>query len=114
MIVTLPKFPRIETSNVSETRNHLSETLDRVHRREAPVVIEKSGIPVGAFVSMDDLARLKHIDENRAALLEAMREAQQGFVGIPPDEIEAEIEKAIAEVKAESREARKRAETLAS
>ncbi len=56
------------------------------------MVVKKSGIPVGAIVSMDDLARLKHIDENRAALLEAMREAQQGFVGLPPDEIEAEIE----------------------
>jgi len=107
--MALPAIPATETSNVSETRKHLSETLDRVHRREARVVVEKSGIPVGAIVSMDDLARLKQDDDNRAALLDAMWNIQKHFVGIPPEEIEAEVEKAIAEVKAERRAKREAA-----
>lgn len=112
--MALLTFPTIETSNVSETRKHLSETLDRVHRREARVVVEKSGIPVGAIVSMDDLARLKRDDDNRAALLESMRNIQRHFVGVPPEEIEAEVEKAVAEVKAERRAKRKEAARIAS
>ncbi len=101
--MALSAFPATETSNVSETRKHLSETLDRVHRREARVVVEKSGIPVGAIVSMDDLARLKRIDQNRQELRETLATTRKAFEGIPADEIEAEIEKAVAEVKAERR-----------
>lgn len=101
--MALPKFPVTETSNVSETRKHLSQTLDRVHRHEARVVVEKSGIPVGAIVSMDDLARLKRIDQDRRDLMEILAITRKAFEGIPPDEIESEIEKAIAEIKAERR-----------
>ncbi len=112
--MALPRTPTIETSNVSDTRRKLSETLDRVRRHEARVVVEKSGIPVGAIVSMEDLERLKRIDNDRALLLEVLADAQQGFIGIPPEEIEAEIEKAIAEVEAEAREARNNRAHLAS
>jgi prevent-host-death family protein len=89
--------------NVTEARKQFSETLDRVRRRETRVVVEKSGIPVGAVVSMDDLARLKRIDQDRAALLETLAETRRAFEGVPADEIEAEIERAIAEVEAERR-----------
>ncbi len=101
--MALPKTPALETMNVSEARKQFSETLDRVRRREARVVVEKSGVPMGAVVSMDDLARLKRIDQNREELREILAQTRSAFEGIPPDEIEAEIEKAIAEVKAERR-----------
>lgn len=104
-----PKFPETETMNVSEARRQFSETLDRVRRREARVVVEKSGIPVGAMVSMEDFARLTGIDERRAELLATLAESRKAFAGIPPEEIEDEIEKAIAEVKEEERVARARA-----
>lgn len=106
--MALSKTPITETLNVTEARKQFSETLDRVRRRETRVVVEKSGIPVGAIVSMDDLQRLKNIDQNRMELLEAMREMQKNFVGIPPEEIEAEIEKALAEIKAERRAEREK------
>jgi len=107
-------FPTTETMNVSETRKQLSEALNRVHRRETRVVVEKSGIAVGALVSMDDLARLRSIDEDRARLLESLAQTRKAFEGIPPEEIEAEIEKAIAEVKAERRRKREQEVELAS
>lgn len=112
--MALPTFPSIETMNVSETRKQLSEALNRVRRRETRVVVEKSGIPVGALVSMDDLARLKSIDEDRARLLQSLAQTRKAFEGIPPEEIEAEIENAIAEVKAESRRKREQVAALAS
>src|SRR5690606_384612 len=70
--MALPKTPPTETSNVSETRRQFSETLDRVRRHEARVVVEKSGIPVGAIVSMDDLKVVEEADQDRNRLIEIM------------------------------------------
>jgi hypothetical protein len=63
---------------------------------------------------MEDLDRLKRIDENRAGLLEAMKQMQSHFEGIPPEEIEAEIEKTIAEVETERRKQREALAWMAS
>jgi prevent-host-death family protein len=112
--MALPKTPALETMNVSEARKQFSETLDRVHRREARVVVEKSGIPVGAIVSMDDLEQLKRIDRNRTQLLEAMTNIARHFEDVPEAELEREVEKAIAEVKAERRGQRESSSQLAS
>jgi prevent-host-death family protein len=105
----LPKLPETETLNVTEARRLFSENLDRVRRREARIVVEKSGIPVGAIVSMDDLARLRQVDRDRVRLLELMDEIATGFEGIPETEIEAEVERAIAEVEANRRARREAA-----
>ncbi len=112
--MALPTIPEIETMNVSTARKQFSETLDRVHRGEARVVVEKSGIPVGAVVSMDDLEQLKRIDRNRTKLLEAMANIARHFEDVPEDELEREVEKAIAEVKAERRGRRESSSHLAS
>lgn len=107
--MALPTLPETETLNVTEARRQFSENLDRVRRREARIVVEKSGIPVGAIVSMDDLARLKQIDGNRTRLLEVMDEISRGFEDVSESEIEAEVEKAIAEVEANRRARREAA-----
>ncbi|MGI8963095.1 MAG: hypothetical protein ACR2GI_01165 [Thermomicrobiales bacterium] len=107
-------FPTTETMNVSETRKQLSGALNRVHRRETRVVVEKSGIAVGALVSMDDLARLSSIDEDRRRLFEVMANIAKGFEGVSEDELEREVEKAVAEVKAERRAKREVQASMAS
>jgi prevent-host-death family protein len=107
--MAIPRIPAIETMNVSEARRQFSETLDRVRRREARVIVEKSGIPVGAVVSMEDLERIKQADANRVRLFDVMDEISRGFDDLSDDEIEAEVERAIAEVEAERRERRERA-----
>lgn len=102
---------KTETMNVTEARRTFSETLDRVRRGETRVIVEKSGIPVGAVVSMADLARIDRDQANRAALLEALAESRKAFAGIPGDEIESEIEKAISEVESERIETLRRGDT---
>jgi prevent-host-death family protein len=99
---------KTETMNVTEARRTFSETFDRVRRGETRVIVEKSGIPVGAVVSMADLARIDRDRANRAALLEALAESRKAFGGIPGDEIESEIEKAISEVESERTESQGR------
>lgn len=93
----------IETMSVSQARLQFSETLNRVYRGEVRVVVEKSGIPVGAIVSPQDLKYLQRRDASRDRLLAAMRETQAAFADIDPEELDREIEKAIADVEDERR-----------
>jgi len=97
--------PELESLSVSQARQHFSETLNRVYRDEVRVVVEKSGIPVGAIVSPRDLRYLQRRDANRDRLLAAIRETQEAFANVDPEELDREIEKAIAEVEDERRRA---------
>ena len=102
--------PRTETKTVSETRKDFSETLNQVYRGEIRVLVEKNGIPVGAIVSPRELEQLERIDQERRLTLEAFAAARNAFAGIPEEEIEREVWKAIAEVEEENRRARKQSE----
>jgi prevent-host-death family protein len=87
-----------ETMNVSESRKQYSEILNRVYRDEEQVVIEKNGIPVAAIVPMSVVRDAEATAKRRAELRAAFEATRAEFRDIPPDEIEREIEKAIAEV----------------
>lgn len=54
--------PMIQTIKAYDARQHWSELLTTVFRRERRYVVEKSGIPVAAVVSMEDLARLRQLE----------------------------------------------------
>ena len=95
--------PITQTINASVARQEFSQIVNRVFRQEARVLIEKSGIPVAAIVSTDDLALLRRLDDERRqrfAVLDRMREA---FRDVPPEEIEQEVASALSEVRAERR-----------
>ncbi len=107
------KQPVVETMTVSQARQQFSETLNRVYKGEARVIIEKSGIEVGAIVSPADMKKLERLDANRDRLLQAMENLQANFSDLNPEELDQEIEKAIAEVKAERRQKREAAKATA-
>jgi prevent-host-death family protein len=95
--------PPTETINVTEARRGWSGLLNRVFRRESRVVIERSGIPVAAIIpywEYEAYLRMKAKREERFKALDDMREA---FKDVPADEIEREVAKALAEVRAENR-----------
>lgn len=48
------KLPIQRAIRVTEVRNHLGSILNRVFRGEEHLVIEKSGVPVAAIISMTD------------------------------------------------------------
>jgi prevent-host-death family protein len=90
--------PDTETITATGARQHFASVINRVARKEARVVIEKSGVPVAAIVSADDIERLDQLDARFAArrkVLEAMREP---FREVPPSEIERETERIVAEI----------------
>jgi prevent-host-death family protein len=98
------KTPTLETATVSEARRTFSETLNRVYRGETRVMIEKNGIPVGVLVSPRDLSDIEEMQRRREDLRSALKKTRAAFDGVPIEEIDREVEKAIEEVEAQRRQ----------
>ncbi len=96
--------PMIQTVKASEAREQFSQLLNRVFRREARVIVEKSGIPVAAIVSAEDLRRLSELESERDRRFELLEEIGEAFKDVPADEIEREVSRAITEVRQKNRQ----------
>ena len=94
-----------ESLKFTEARPKLSELLNRVFRRETRIRLYKGAIPVAAIVSIDDLERLEMYDRDRAAAFEAMQRVSEKFSGVSTEELENELDQAVAGVIAERRAA---------
>ena len=94
------RVPVLEKINASEARQQWSELLNRVYRRETRVVVEKSGIPVAALVSTEDLERLQQFDQQREQDLRVVNEIRAAFKSTAPEEIEQEAERALSQIRA--------------
>jgi prevent-host-death family protein len=101
--------PITNTMKISEVKNHLSSLVNEVYRKKTRVLVEKAGIPVAALVSTEDLRQLARLDAQRAERRRVVAAMREAFRGVPPEEIERETEKAVAEVKAEMRAEREAA-----
>jgi len=103
--------PVTQVMKASEARAQFSQMLNQVFRRQQRVVVEKSGIPVAAIVSVGDLERLNRWEEERARRFEALERIRAPFKDVPAEEVEREVSAAIAQVRAEdaTTPARKRA-----
>lgn len=95
--------PMTQTMNATAVRQAWSKLLNQVFRRETRVIVEKSGIPVAAIISAEDLERLNRLEEERRRDLAILDESQAAFQDVPPEEVEREIAQAIAQVRAENR-----------
>jgi prevent-host-death family protein len=93
----------------TEARDQLPQILNSVYRGQGRVVIERSGIPVAAIVSPQDLAALNRMDHQREELAGVLAEMREAFRDVPQEEIEAETHKAVAEVRAQMRAEREHA-----
>jgi prevent-host-death family protein len=94
----------IQTMNTSAVCRALPELVRQVARQETRIVVEENGQPVAALISTEDLARLTALDQQRARDFAILEASQAAFADVSPDELEAEISRAIAAVRAESRE----------
>lgn len=88
--------PMIQTMNISKIRGRFNEVVNQVYRRDTRVVIEKSGIPVAAIVSTEDLARLDRFDKERAERFAVIDAARVAFQDVPDEEIERETDRVLA------------------
>jgi len=105
-------MPPTETIPSDEARRRWADLLDRVARGEARLLVERDGTPAAALISAADFARFRQYEAARAEQLKALRfkarkeTAAAAFVGIPDEELEPEVAKAIAEVRTENRRRR--------
>lgn len=92
----------------SEVRAQWSQLLNKVFRSKTRVVVEKSGIPVAAVISAEDLQRFTQMEEQRKERFKVLDKMREAFKDVPPDEIDREVKKAISQVRAENRAKNKR------
>ena len=90
-----------QVMKASEARQQWSQILNKVFRGQTRVVIEKSGIPVAAVISAEDLQRFTQLEEQRKERFKVLDRMREAFKDVDPTEAEEEITKAILEVRAE-------------
>jgi prevent-host-death family protein len=73
-----------KTIKASEARQHFSQLLNEVFRRESRVVVEKSGIPVAAIISAEDFKRLARLEQERASTLKPWMRSAKPSRMFPP------------------------------
>lgn len=91
------------TMKASDVRDNWSQAVEAVAGGEARIQIERSGIPVAGLVSARDLEWLAQRDRQLEELRGVVQQMRQAFVDVPTEEIEAEVARALAEVRAQGR-----------
>jgi prevent-host-death family protein len=112
--MTMPDQLPTQTMKISDVKSRLNRLMNEIYRNQTRIIVEKSGIPVGAIVPLADLRRLDRfavLDDEARAVLEAMRAP---FRGVPPEEIERETERIMNDIREENRRERERERTARS
>jgi prevent-host-death family protein len=99
--------PTTRTMEISEVKSRLSPLANEVFRNEIRVIVEESGTPIAALVSLDDLERLARFDEQREKRFAVVDRMRAAFADVPTEEIEREAARAVAEVRSEMAAERK-------
>lgn len=98
--------PMTQTMKASQARQEWSQVLNQVFRGEKRVLVEKSGIPVAAIVSAEDLERLKHFEAQREERWKVVDEIRAKNRDKDPDEVERDVAEDLAAMRREDREHR--------
>src|SRR6185437_16989854 len=93
-------LPAIETIAASEARAHWSRLLNQVARKQARVVVEKSGVPVAAIVSADDLVYLQRLEAQRERGFAAASRINEAFGDVPVEVLERRVAEVVAQARA--------------
>ncbi len=101
--------PNTQTMTLSDVKTQLAALVNRVARNGTRVIVENDGDPVAAIVSTEDLERLDRLDRERAERFKVLDEFGEAFKDVPAEELEREIGRALAAVRAERRAEQKRA-----
>lgn len=96
--------PMTQTLEASRARQQWNELLESVLRRQTRVIVEKSGIPVAALISAEDLERFNRLDAQRAERFKILDRIGEVF----KDETPEESERLAAQAVAEAREAHRK------
>jgi prevent-host-death family protein len=99
--------PTETVMKLTDTKQNLSQVINRVARGETRIVVEKSGLPVAAIISAEEYRRFKAQEHEkqaeRARLFATFARFSDAFNGVSDEELERELARAQAEVRAEIR-----------
>jgi prevent-host-death family protein len=95
--------PPTQTMDLTNARQRFGEVVDRVSRRQTRLLVERGGSPVAAIVSPDDLRRLNDLDAEREEMFQAMAEISRAFAGVPVEQLERQVARALAEARPQLR-----------
>ena len=88
----------------SEARQQWSRLLNKVFKDQTRIVVEKSGIPIAAVISAEDLDRFTRLEKQRNERFKALDKMREAFKDESANQVEQEIKKALSEVRAENRQ----------
>ncbi len=91
----------IQVIKSSDARQQWGQLLNKVFRNQTRVVVEKSGIPVAAVISAEELDRFMKLEEQRTERFKALDKIREAFKDVSAEEIEQEVNKALAQVRTE-------------
>lgn len=103
--------PMTQTIKATEARQQFGQLLNKVFRRETRVLVEKSGIPVAAIISAQDLDRFQRLEEEWGEPFKALDATRAAFKDVPPEEVEREVAKAVASARAKRRQQQRASQT---
>ncbi len=83
----------------SDVRMQWSQLLNKVFSGNTRVVVEKSGIPVAAVISADDLKRFTQLEEQRNERFKALDKIRESFKDVSSEKLEREINEAITQIR---------------
>jgi prevent-host-death family protein len=76
-----------KTIKASEARQQFSQLINDVFRQENRVLIEESGIPVAAIISVQDFKLLARLEQERAEQFKILDETGEAFKDVSPEEL---------------------------
>lgn len=88
-----------QTLKASDVRSNWSQLLNKVFVNQTRIIVEKSGIPVAAVISAQDLARFTQMEEQRIERFKILDKIREAFKDIPAEKVEQEVSKAIEQVR---------------
>ncbi len=86
----------------SDVRQQWSQLLNQVFKGQTRIVVEKSGIPVAAVISAEELERFTKLEEQSERNFSILDEIGEKFKNVSVQEIEREVNKALAQVRTEN------------
>ena len=95
----MPTIPAETRLKLTDTKQHLSQIVNQVARGESRIVIEKSGLPVAAIISAGEYQRFLQLDAEREKRFAAMERISDAFMDVPLEELEAEVDRAVSEIR---------------
>jgi prevent-host-death family protein len=100
--VILSDQAEIKTLKFTDARQNLSQIVSEVFQGKSRVLVEKSGIPVAAIISADDLDRFLRWEKDRKQRFAVLDEIGTAFENVPTEDLEREVAHALAAVRGRS------------